>query len=160
MKRIAICLAATAAGLLSAGPLTAGHLPPVDQRLEAVQLAMEHDAAGWERMRGARRVTCAGCGYVALADRTKHRVGARPADEHFDLPLWLQARCVGEVLWAYNEAHLAWLEQFVAARHRERQEPYSGNKTMASRLPRWMKSRENRSAVLSKLSELRARLSG
>ena len=30
MKRIAICLAATAAGLLSAGPLTAGHLPPVD----------------------------------------------------------------------------------------------------------------------------------
>ena len=123
----------------------------------AVMQPMEHDAAGWERMRGARRVTCAGCGYVALADRTKPRVGERSTNK---LTLWLQARCLGEVLWAYNEAHLAWLEQFVAARHRERQEPYSGNKTMASRLPRWMKSRENRSAVLSKLSELRARLPG
>ena len=50
MKRIAIGLAATAVGLLPAGPLTAGHLPPVDPPVAGADHNHEnhsgHDHAG------------------------------------------------------------------------------------------------------------------
>ena len=41
-------------------------------------------------------------------------------DHFFGLPLWLQTSCCGQVLWAYNEAHLNFLESYVQSRLRER----------------------------------------
>ncbi|MBO9555970.1 hypothetical protein [Cellulomonas sp.] len=69
------------------------------------------------------------------------------------LDLWLQTPCEGHVLWAYDEAHLDYLERYVAAGLRE-QEP--GNASVASRLPAWIKASKNRDSVGRALSRLRA----
>ena len=65
-----------------------------------------------------------------------------PVDPYFRLPLWLQARCCGALLWAYNPLHLQWLEEYVGASLRERAAGEYGwsNQSLASRLPQWMRS--------------------
>jgi hypothetical protein len=82
-------------------------------------------------------------------------------DDYFELPLWLQTPCCGEVLWAYNERHISFLEDFVGARLRERVRDGKygwSNRSLASRLPAWIKSAKNRDEVMKGLSRLRARL--
>jgi hypothetical protein len=76
----------------------------------------------------------------------------------FDLELWLQVSCCGQMLWAYNGAHIAFLEQYIAATLRERRHDQWGwgrNSSLESRLPRWMQAGKNRSAVLKGLERLR-----
>jgi hypothetical protein len=85
-------------------------------------------------------------------------IGA-PVDWYFHLPLWLQTECCGEVLWAYNKDHLDWLRNFVNAKLRKRSyDPTHGwsNQSLASRLPKWMKSARNKSAVQKALDKLYA----
>ncbi|ONF71350.1 hypothetical protein [Amycolatopsis keratiniphila] len=72
------------------------------------------------------------------------------------LELWLQAPCKGEILWAYREAHLDYLERYVASGLRE-QAP-NRNSSLASRLPAWIKSAKNRDDVVRALSRMRASL--
>jgi Arc/MetJ family transcription regulator len=60
-------------------------------------------------------------------------------------------------LWAYNERHLAFLEQYVGATLRETTLE-AGNRSLASRLPRWIKSGQHREEVLAGLRRLRALL--
>ena len=82
-------------------------------------------------------------------------------DNHFGLPLWLQMRCCGELLWAYNAEHLAFLEAFVGARLRERRRSAEygwSNGALASRLPAWLKSRKHREEVLACIDRLRRTL--
>lgn len=79
-----------------------------------------------------------------------------PQDPFFGLPLWLRASVSGEELWAYNEAHLGVLEDFVTATLREREQPRNGS--LASRLPRWIKARKNRARVIAGLARMRERL--
>lgn len=80
-----------------------------------------------------------------------------PVDWYFHFPLWLQGNSCGELLWAYNGEHLAWLKGFVAAKHRERSRDEKwgwSNQEMASRLPLWIKSAHNREKVLSTIARL------
>ncbi|MEM7260662.1 MAG: hypothetical protein AAF488_01635 [Planctomycetota bacterium] len=79
-----------------------------------------------------------------------------PYDPKFGLPLWLQTRCAGEVLWAYNAEHLEFLNSYVGAELRER-EP-NANATLASRLPSWIKRAKNRPKVLRALRRLESKL--
>jgi hypothetical protein len=81
-----------------------------------------------------------------------------PTDGYFGADLWLQTRCVGRSLWAFNRRHLDILEGYVAAslRERERDEEWGWrNTSLASRLPTWMTSGSNRNAVLEGLRSLR-----
>lgn len=82
-----------------------------------------------------------------------------PVDPYFHLPLWLQAPCCGERLWAFNPAHLRWLEEYVGAELRERAPGPHGwsNRGMASRLPKWMQSARNRDELLRCIRGLRER---
>ncbi|MCW2880250.1 MAG: hypothetical protein JWQ95_4350 [Sphaerisporangium sp.] len=108
-----------------------------------------------------RRLACAEC--CAVADwapevRGAGLVGAvlgGTEDPFFRRPLWLQTRCVGQILWAYNEEHINELAGYIAARLRERG---GARPTMAmfARLPRWMKRSDNRPDVLAGLETLRA----
>ncbi|MFJ5779945.1 hypothetical protein [Streptomyces sp. NPDC093094] len=106
-----------------------------------------------------RRLACAGCG--AVADRTAQErgaglVGAVPGgteDPFFRRPLWLQTRCAGRILWAYDEEHVDALAAYVGARLRERRA--SPTMAMFARLPAWMKSAERRDEVLAGLADLR-----
>src|SRR5438045_376285 len=65
-----------------------------------------------------KRLACSYCGYVKDTQpppwnyRGQYRV---PQDPYFGASLWLQISCCNELLWAYNEAHLDFLERFVAA---------------------------------------------
>jgi len=81
------------------------------------------------------------------------------ADPYFHLPLWLRVACGNEVLWAYNERHLAFIEDYVRAENRRRTPTLPGgprNSLLESRLPRWMKLARNRAAVLASIAKLKA----
>ncbi|MFH8892830.1 hypothetical protein [Streptomyces sp. NPDC017949] len=107
-----------------------------------------------------RRLSCAACG--AVADREAGQRGGAlvgavvggTEDPFFRRPLWLQTRCAGRILWAYDEAHVDALAGYVGARLRERHA--SPTRAMFARLPAWMKSAANREQVLAGLASLRA----
>lgn len=118
------------------------------------------------------RLVCGHCGHTAeSADNVSilhqgYWVGidgpaSKAVDFYFREPLWLRQPCCGHVLWAINGDHLEWLAGFVSAKHRTgRRDPDTGwsNRSLASRLPRWMTSAKNRQAVLKALDRLRERL--
>jgi hypothetical protein len=60
------------------------------------------------------------------------------------------------VLWAYNAEHLNFLRRYVSAELRERL--VMRNTSLASRLPKWIKSAKNRDAALKGLDRLDALL--
>lgn len=120
-------------------------------------------------------LTCAHCGLsqfwqqtgpgvLTAADPHTYPPGVialgAPVDWYFHLPLWLQAPCCGETLWAYNAAQLDFLEAFISAKQRGRRPGPHGlrNQALANRLPRWMTSAPNRAEVLRGLAALRRRL--
>lgn len=106
-----------------------------------------------------RRLACAACG--AIADWSARERGAAlvgvtvggTQDPFFWRPLWLQTRCAGRILWAYDEAHVDALAAYVGARLRERHT--SPTMSMFARLPAWMKSAARRDEVLAGLETLR-----
>lgn len=80
------------------------------------------------------------------------------ADPYFGIPLWLQTRVRGRLLWAYNLDHLTLIENYVAADLRERARWYdNGQKmTLVAKLPRWVKAAGSRAEVLHAITRLRA----
>lgn len=128
--------------------------PQCSGRAVSQQLEKESQS-GWFT---PRRLTCVNCSYVKeWAGREIARGWYDFRDDYFALPLWLQTPCCSEVLWAYNENHLTFLENFVGARLRERvRDDKHGwsNGSLASRLPAWIQSRKNRDEVLKGLSRL------
>jgi hypothetical protein len=124
-----------------------------------------------------KRITCQHCSYTkqqpnALKRKTallfwqnnyrnKRNTSYGILDHFFGLPLWLQISCCSQVLWAYNEAHLKFLESYVQSRLRKRLPDDSlgwHNGNLASRLPRWIKLTEHREKVLQKIQQLKHRL--
>jgi hypothetical protein len=107
-----------------------------------------------------RRLSCLSCGYSK--EWTDNSLAIHPnQDWYFELPLWLSTPCCGKVLWAYNVQHLDFLEDFVKARLRERtkDDMYGwSNRSLASRLPKWMQSAKNRDEVLRCIARLRKKL--
>jgi hypothetical protein len=111
------------------------------------------------RIFSPRKLSCGFCGYNRVRnERSLSRRG--PYDWYFGVPLWLQTRCCGDVLWVLNEEHLDFLEGYVGAKQRVKagEEAILRNSTMASRLPRWMKSAKNREEVLRGIGKLRVLL--
>ena len=116
-------------------------------------------AGSYRRSFSPRKLSCLHCGYTKTWEG--HARGAKgPCDWYFGLPLWLQTPCCGNILWAFNEEHLNFLEQYVAANHRVKYhvDGQMRNHTMASRLPIWMKSAKNRQQVLKGIARLRRML--
>jgi hypothetical protein len=83
-----------------------------------------------------------------------------PVDWYFHQPLWLQSPCCGETLWAYNPAHLDFIENYVRAFLREHARGEHGwrNQALHNRLPRWMKAAGNREELLKCIQRLREKL--
>ena len=106
-----------------------------------------------------RRFSCKKCG--ASKDWSGRIVRRswrnNPVDIYFQIPLWLQTACCGETLWAYNSSHLEFIEHFVQADLREHKfDDHYGwsNKSLVSRLPKWIQSRKNRHAILKAIAKL------
>ena len=111
---------------------------------------------GDSRLVARRRLRCLACGLSKDA-YPPERVFGEPVDPYFQTPLWLQADCCGELLWAYNAAHLDLLESYVAARLRERG-MVPGSMSLVERLPAWLKSAKNRDPILRTIQRLRSTL--
>jgi hypothetical protein len=114
-------------------------------------------------MAAPRTLACPACGHSARwsAGGVVSRTSRSARDEYFGLPLWLRAPCDGHTLWAYNREHLEFIAAFVAAGLRERtRDPQRGwsNRSLASRLPRWIKLARHRDEVLRAVAKLRRRL--
>lgn len=77
------------------------------------------------------------------------------------LPLWLQMPCNGHTLWAYNLKHLSFIEAYVTATDRRRSKDEYGwsNRSLASRLPQWIRSSKNRDAILKAIQSLKQSVS-
>lgn len=118
------------------------------------------------------KVTCSTCGFNKVLDifptRVSFSAGNRkiardqfvmiigaPIDPFFHLPLWMQENVNGNVLWAYNSDHLAFIRSFVEAKLRERNGQELSNQALGSRLPKWMTSKSNREAVLRAIERIK-----
>jgi len=107
------------------------------------------------------RVACTNCGYVKEKTDNVRRYywhDEDPTDGYFKYPLWLKNSCCGHPLWVFNRHHLEFLEKFVSAelREREQKDKYGwSNGSLMSRLPKWIKSKKNRKKILECLAKLR-----
>lgn len=131
--------------------------PRCDRRAEVAQLANapapKTQSAG---LLAPRRCVCSHCGHIQEW-RGKYISVGGPHDWYFCYPLWLQTPCCGQTLWAHNEPHLRFLEEFVSADLRERTPELRRfhNLTYASRLPRWAQLGGNRDEVMRALARMR-----
>ena len=113
-----------------------------------------------------RRLVCGACARTSTwaGQSIRGADGARAMDDYFGLPLYLQTPCRGDVLWAYNRAHLDAVGEWIQADLRTRpRSPHLGwsNRSFWSRLPRWIKQaghRDDLEAALRRLHALAASL--
>jgi hypothetical protein len=101
-----------------------------------------------------RRLSCIHCGYSKEFKEEGTWFKLVPLTvpmEHF-----LAIPCCGHKLWAVNLEHLDFLERYVGSQLRERQ--VNVNKSMASRLPQWMKDAKNRDEIIAGIGKLRTML--
>jgi hypothetical protein len=110
------------------------------------------------------RVICEHCAYAREQKPEKMTIGA-PVDCFFNLPLWLQIGCCGEILWAYNEPHLSLVENFVRADLREDSRAtvkpayyWHNVSSLSMKLPTWLKLAKNRDEILKAIERLRKTL--
>lgn len=104
------------------------------------------------------RIVCPSCGFAKVLS-FRWPVFLKTAENC--LPLWLETRCCGQILWAFNREHLVFLEAYVSADLREQPQSTAGrwnNGSLTSRLPKWMLSAKNRGDVLRGIKRLRRML--
>jgi predicted RNA-binding Zn-ribbon protein involved in translation (DUF1610 family) len=95
------------------------------------------------------------CGWTVDAPLHWDPVRTEGSDPFFGLELRLRAPFRGELLWAYNAEHLAFLKRYVGATVREREPNQNGS--LVSRLPQWIKSAKHRDDLLAAITKLEAR---
>ncbi len=118
------------------------------------------------------RLICTNCGHSKRLDekpdlilhatpyktiKGKIQVIGGGIDPWFHLPLWLNIDCCEHELWAYNYEHLNFLKAHIGAGLRERNTVENLNKSIGSRLPKWMTSKSNRESVLKAIEQLIAK---
>ncbi|XVU30307.1 hypothetical protein ACQPZJ_25430 [Actinoplanes sp. CA-054009] len=108
-----------------------------------------------------RRLTCRHCAHSGTWNAPRHGAGhllphlSGPNDPYFKRPLWLRAKVRAHTLWAYNNAHLTLLRDYVAATLRERAHLRSCcDMSLLEQLPAWLKSGKNRTELLKALDAL------
>ena len=101
------------------------------------------------------KIVCVSCGYnkefKTPNDRFDFNVITVPLENY------LSIKSCGETLYANNLDHLEFIESYVFADLRERLP--NVNKSLASRLPQWMKNKKNREEILKDIKKLKTKLS-
>ncbi len=106
------------------------------------------------------RLSCPSCGYnlaKIAEERTFYWGAENPTDSYFGADLLLQTDCAGHSLWAFNKRHLEYLEDFVSAKNIQRNPNNETwrNSSLASCLPKWLKSAKNREQILKAIEILK-----
>jgi transcription elongation factor Elf1 len=107
----------------------------------------------------AVKLVCTHCGHnrqlPKIARRHPHLVFGAPVDPFFHQPLWLQATFKNQhILWAYNRDHLAFIQQHIGAKLRERNGQPLRSRSIGARLPRWMTAANQREGVLKAIQQI------
>jgi len=132
---------------------------PSDEEIILADDSGRQSSWRFRRSFSSRKLSCLHCSYTSIWKGTAQQKGG-PYDWYFGLPLWLQTPCCGEILWAFNEEHLSFLESYVTAKQRIKFHAQGRirNGTMASRLPIWIKSAKNRDEVVKGIARLKGML--
>lgn len=75
------------------------------------------------------------------------------ADHYFGAELWLQHRFKNDIFWAYNEAHLEYLRQYIAAELREHKDRQ--HYTLLEKLPKFYHEAKNRESLIKIIEKLK-----
>jgi hypothetical protein len=141
--------------------LAAENIDVVCPRCEDRALVVAQRDERVSMLRWSRRFVCTACASTASwSPGGRGSVWGVPVDPFFRLPLWLRADFRGgRVVWAFNDAHLTLLEDFVSSGLRERGADQH-RLTLVARLPAWWKSAKNREDLLRVIARLRALADG
>ncbi|WP_053001354.1 MULTISPECIES: hypothetical protein [unclassified Exiguobacterium] len=102
------------------------------------------------------RLSCLHCSHLQTKESGAKYIG-EAIDVHYSLPLFLQTGCCGDVLWTYNREHLNYIKDYIEAKIRTSE---GTNRSFESRLPAWMKSKQNRKDVLRAIEKLELMIEG
>ena len=110
-----------------------------------------------------KRCVCTKCSFYKSETDKNMWIGWRnniSTDRCLYLELWLYTYCCGNLLYAFTQRHLDFLEAYVTADLRERRQDEYGwrNSLIASRLPQWIKSHKNREQLIKAIQRLREKL--
>ena len=111
----------------------------------------------------AVKCVCTRCSFNKKASNQSRSFGWHediPDDGYFGFDLWLQIYCSGHSLYAFTIRHLDLLENYIKADLRERRQNENGwrNASVASKLPRWIKSYKNREQLIKAIQKLREKI--
>lgn len=106
------------------------------------------------------RLQCVFCGYNKEKTTEARLLGVKgdievAAHVYFSAELWLVHTFKDDVVWAYNYAHLDYLESYISAKLREHKE--RSHFTLLEKLPKFYHDAKNRSALLKLIGKMRRR---
>lgn len=98
---------------------------------------------------------CGHCGYhkIAAASVTDNGRLKMAAHGYFGAGLWLTARFKDDLFWAFNDQHLAYLEQYIGAGLREHKD--RTHFTLLEKLPKFYHEAKNRDRLLKIIGKLK-----
>jgi ribosomal protein S27AE len=104
------------------------------------------------------RLFCDQCGYAKEVSTCLPHIGKNAslqmaAHAFFDAELWLQLPFKNEVFWAYNPAHLIYLEKYIGASLREHKD--RTHFTLLEKLPKFYHEAKNRATLLRVIAKLK-----
>jgi len=104
------------------------------------------------------RLFCVQCGYNKEVSAAFGKTGALVTAAHgyFDASLWLRARFRNNIVWAYNDKHLAYLKAYIGAGLREHKN--RTHYTLLEKLPRFYHEARNREALRKVIERLEQKL--
>lgn len=112
------------------------------------------------------KISCIFCGYCkVLGEGNSYYISTKDGvtvgyktvmsdPKGIRLLLWYSENFKGNSLWAYNETHLQFLYDFILAKHRTRSQKDFKNKSLGSRLPKWMTSAANRDEIIKLIKSM------
>lgn len=106
------------------------------------------------------RLLCPTCGFNKERTTEARLFGIRgpvemAANLYFGAELWLAHPFKGDVVWAYNYAHLDYLESYISANLREHKD--RSHFTLLEKLPKFYHDAKNRGALLKLITKMRKR---
>jgi Zn ribbon nucleic-acid-binding protein len=104
------------------------------------------------------KLTCMHCGYHKAKSTVLSFLGLvahykESAHRYFGATLWYQAPFKKDCFFAYNEAHLHYLEQYIGAKLREHKD--RTHFTLLEKLPKFYHEAKNRDALLKLINKLK-----
>lgn len=103
---------------------------------------------------------CGHCGYnrqmsTAVELMGMHSAHIAAAATYFDASLWFAAPFKNHTFQAFNEAHLDYLERYIATKLREHKD--RSHFTLLEKLPKFYHDAKNREALLKLIQKLKAK---